>query len=459
MDMRMECDSVGELQIPKDAYYGISAQRAKNNFSITGLGLHALMINNLVAIKKAAALVNFENGELDEGRMDAICKACDEIADGKFHDSFIVDALQGGAGTSANMNANEVIANRAIEILGGERGDYSIVHPNDHVNMSQSTNDVFPTAGKMTALQLSVRVVDELEHLHEALVAKAEEFDDIIKMGRTELQDAVPMRLGQEFMAYATAIARDIVRIKRVFGELRSINLGGTAIGTGINANREYRNAIAERLSEITGLELVKAENLIDSTQNLDSFVNVSSAVKTCAVTLSKMSNDLRLMSSGPKTGFAEINLPPVQNGSSIMPGKINPVIPEVVSQIAFDIIGNDLTITMAAEAGQLELNAFEPIIFCNLFSSLEILANGVRTLTNNCIIGISANREHCEKLLGGSASLATALCPYIGYKRSSEIAKQAMRTGLDVKNIVLREKLLDEKTLDEVLDPYALTE
>ena len=459
MSMRIEYDSVGGLEVPKDAYYGISALRAKNNFYMTGYGLHTLMINNLAAIKKAAALVNCEIGDLDKERCDAICKACDEVMEGKFHDSFIVDALQGGAGTSANMNANEVIANRAIEILGGEKGDYNIVHPNDHVNMSQSTNDVFPTAGKLTALQLSVRVVDELSRLHEVFISKAKEFDDIIKMGRTQLQDAVPIRLGQEFAAYASAIARDIIRIKRVFGDLRAINLGGTAIGTGINAAPEYRKRIAGKLDEVTGLEVRSADDLIDATQNLDVFVNVSSVVKTCAVSLSKISNDLRLISSGPKTGFGEINLPPVQNGSSIMPGKINPVIPEVVSQIAFDIIGNDLTITMAAEGGQLELNAFEPIIFCNLFSSLEILANGIKTLTDNCVVGITANREHCEKLLASSASLATALCPYIGYKKSTEIAKQVVRTGLDVKNIVLREKLLDEKTLEKILDPYAVTE
>ena len=358
-DYRVERDSIGVKDIPEDVYYGVQSLRAAENFHITGLNMHPEIINSLAYIKKAAAITNCEVGLLEKKKAQAIVQACDEIVSGKFHNEFIVDPVQGGAGTSLNMNANEVIANRAIEILGGKKGDYTIINPNDDVNCGQSTNDVIPTAGKMTSLRLLQNLKKQLLRLYDALNEKATEFDHIIKMGRTQMQDAVPIRLGQEFKAYSVAIMRDIHRMDKAMDEMRTLNMGGTAIGTGINADEGYLRRIVPNLTEISGMDFIQAFDLIDSTQNLDSFVAVSGAVKACAVTLSKMSNDLRLMSSGPRTGFGEINLPAKQNGSSIMPGKVNPVIPEVVNQVAFNIIGNDVTITMAAEAGQLELNAF----------------------------------------------------------------------------------------------------
>ena len=375
-DYRTEEDSIGAKAVPGSVYYGVQSLRAAENFRITGLSMHPEIINSLAYIKKACAVTNCEVGILDRKIADAIAKACDEILEGKMHKDFIVDPIQGGAGTSINMNANEVIANRAIEILGGKKGDYSIVNPNDHVNCGQSTNDVIPTAGKMTSLRLLKNLKEELLRLHKALVAKAEEFDHVIKMGRTQMQDAVPIRLGQEFRAYSVAIMRDIRRMDKAMEEMCTLNMGGTAVGTGINADAAYLRRIVPNLAELSGMELVQAFDLIDATQNLDSFVAVSGAIKACAVTLSKIANDLRLMSSGPRAGFAEINLPARQNGSSIMPGKVNPVIPEVVNQVAFNIIGNDVTITMAAEAGQLELNAFEPIIFYCMFQSIDTLAD-----------------------------------------------------------------------------------
>ena len=380
-EYRKEHDSIGEKMVPKEAYYGVQSLRAAENFSITGLKMHPEFINSFAQIKKAAAITNYEVGRLDKKRTDAIVQACDEIISGKFHDQFIVDPIQGGAGTSLNMNANEVIANRAIEILGGEKGDYSIVNPNDHVNCGQSTNDVFPSCGKLTTLKLLYKAQAELERLYEALMKKSEEFNKVIKMGRTQLQDAVPIRLGQEFHSYATAIRRDINRFDRAKDEMRNLNLGGTAIGTGLNADVQYFQRVVKNISLISGLELVQAYDLIDATQNLDGYCACSGITKSCAVNLSKMSNDLRLMSSGPRTGLGEINLPAKQNGSSIMPGKVNPVIPEVVNQVAFNVIGNDMSVTMAAEAGQLELNAFEPIIFYKLFQSIETISSAVEII------------------------------------------------------------------------------
>ena len=380
-DYRVERDSIGVKDIPEDVYYGVQSLRAAENFHITGLNMHPEIINSLAYIKKAAAITNCEVGLLEKKKAQAIVQACDEIVSGKFHNEFIVDPVQGGAGTSLNMNANEVIANRAIEILGGKKGDYTIINPNDDVNCGQSTNDVIPTAGKMTSLRLLQNLKKQLLRLYDALNEKATEFDHIIKMGRTQMQDAVPIRLGQEFKAYSVAIMRDIHRMDKAMDEMRTLNMGGTAIGTGINADEGYLRRIVPNLTEISGMDFIQAFDLIDSTQNLDPFVAVSGAVKACAVTLSKMSNDLRLMSSGPRTGFGEINLPAKQNGSSIMPGKVNPVIPEVVNQVAFNIIGNDVTITMAAEAGQLELNAFEPIIFYCMFQSIDTLGYAVQTL------------------------------------------------------------------------------
>jgi aspartate ammonia-lyase len=459
METRVENDSIGSLEVPAEAYYGVQSLRAKENFHITGLKMNGSFINSLVQIKKAAAVTNRDTGALKESIANAIILACDEILTGKLHDQFIVDPIQGGAGTSANMNANEVIANRAIELLGGTKGDYSVVHPNDHVNMSQSTNDVFPTAGKLTVLSLLPNAIAQLNRLADALSEKAVEFNDIVKMGRTQLQDAVPIRLGQSFHAYASVVQRDIKRLEKVQNEIRSVNMGGTAIGTAINVHQSYLNGITGNLEKISGMKLTQAEDLIDATQNLDGFTAVSGALKTCAVSLSKIANDFRLLSSGPKTGIAEINLPAKQNGSSIMPGKVNPVIPEVVSQVAFTVIGNDLTITLAAEAGQLELNAFEPVLFYKLFESITTLENGVRTFVDNCVAGITANEKRCQELLNHSAGVATALCPYIGYKKSAEIAKEAMSTDTDVEAIVLEKGWLQKADLDTILNPAAMTE
>ena len=456
---RTEHDSIGAKEVPAEAYYGVQTLRAAENFYITGLKMHPELINSVAQIKKAAAITNFEVGELDKQRTDAIVKACDEIIQGKLHDQFIVDPIQGGAGTSLNMNANEVIANRAIEILGGEKGDYSLVNPNDHVNFGQSTNDVFPSCGKMAALKLLDGAREQLIRLERALEQKAAEFDHVIKMGRTQLQDAVPIRLGEEVRAYSTAVRRDVRRFENAKDELRSLNLGGTAIGTGLNADVQYFKRVVKNISILTGQDLVQSYDLIDATQNLDNYASVSGIVKTCAVNLSKMSNDLRLMSSGPRTGFGEINLPARQNGSSIMPGKINPVIPEVVNQVAFNIIGNDMTITMAAEAGQLELNAFEPIIFYNLFQSIETLTCAVKTLVDNCVAGITANEEHCREQVNNSIGIVTAICPYVGYEKAAQVAKEALRTGKAVKAIILEQGLMGEEQADQVLDPYTMTE
>lgn len=459
MDFRMESDSIGTRQVPVDAYYGVQTLRASENFNITGHRMHKEFIKSLAQIKKAAAIANTKAGLLNKKIGDAVIKACDEIIQGNLHDQFIIDPIQGGAGTSANMNANEVIANRAIEILGGQKGDYSIVHPNDHVNMGQSTNDVFPTAGKITALKLFPKAIEQLTILNKSLEEKAEEFNDVIKMGRTQLQDAVPVRLGQEFKAYSSVVKRDISRLEKAEEGLKVVNMGGTAIGTGLNADEKYFKSIVPTISSVTGIELKQADDLIDATQNLDCFVSSSVAIKTCAVNLSKMSNDLRLMSSGPRAGFEEINLPPKQNGSSIMPGKINPVIPEVMNQVAFNIIGNDVTVTMAAEAGQLELNAFEPVIFFNLFESIETLTNGVNTFVNNCISGITANKNRCRELVDNSVGIVTAICPYIGYKKSAKIAKTAIKTGQSVKKIILQEGVLNESQFNIIMNPVSMTQ
>ena len=433
--------------------------RAAENFHITGLNMHPEIINSLAYIKKASAITNCEVGILEKKKAQAIVQACDEIIEGKFHDDFIVDPIQGGAGTSLNMNANEVIANRAIEILGGKKGDYTIVNPNDDVNCGQSTNDVIPTAGKMTSLHLLQNLKKQLLRLYDALNEKAKEFDHVIKMGRTQMQDAVPIRLGQEFKAYSVAIMRDIHRMDKAMDEMRTLNMGGTAIGTGINADENYLRRIVPNLSEISGMEFIQAFDLIDATQNLDSFVAVSGAVKACAVTLSKMSNDLRLMSSGPRAGFGEINLPAKQNGSSIMPGKVNPVIPEVVNQVAFNIIGNDMTITMAAEAGQLELNAFEPIIFYCMFQSIDTLGYAVETLVDNCIVGITANEERCRQLVENSVGIITAICPHVGYEKTADIAKKAINSNESVRSLILKENIMDEEELSRILDPIHMTE
>ena len=454
---RIEKDSIGTKQVPNEAYYGVQSLRGCENFRITGQRLRPEFIESLAQIKKACAICNHEVGELDGKIKDAILAVCDEILEGKLHDQFICDPVQGGAGTTANMNANEVIANRAIELLGGAKGDYSIVHPNDHVNRAQSANDVIPTAAKMTTAKLLVKAIGQVEALDAALIMKAEEFKNVIKMGRTQMQDAVPIRLGAEFGAYSKAIRRDIRRLNAALKEMYAINLGGTAVGTALNANPKYVEALAPTLAQITQLPLVKAEDLVDGTQNLDSFAYVSSALKTCAISCSKMANDFRLMSSGPRCGFEEINLPAKQNGSSIMPGKVNPVIPEVMSQAAFLIIGNDMCITMAAEAGQLELNFAEPVLYHKLFESIVALTGAVHTLTVNCVSGITANEERCRELVDGSVGVITAICPKLGYAESADIAKTAIKTGESVREVLKSKEILSDEEIDKLLDPATM--
>lgn len=459
LKFRIESDSIGEKEIPADAYYGINAIRGAENFGITGRTIHKELVIALAQVKKACAISNFEAGIMTEEVKDAIVQASEEIIEGKLHDQFICDPIQGGAGTTANMNANEVIANRANEILGGELGVYDKVHPNDHVNMGQSTNDAFPTAGKIAALQLGQRTLEELRKLQAALLEKSKEFDHVIKMGRTHLQDAVPIRLGQEYHAYSSVIKRDINRIENALDGLRVVNMGASAVGTGINVDTEYLKVIVPNLDKVVDLGLTQAEDLVDGTNNLDGFVALSSALKTAAVNLSKMANDIRLLASGPRTGISEINLPERQAGSSIMPGKVNPVIAEVMNQVAFNLIGNDLTITMAAEAGQLQLNVFEPVLLYNLYESIETLGNGVRTFRENLIVGVTANEERCKSLVDNSVGVITAIVPHVGYKNAAKIAKIAIKTGQPVREIALEEGLLSEEELDEILDPFAMTE
>ncbi len=451
---REEHDSVGAKQVPANAYYGVQSLRAMENFKITGRRVHPEFVRSIVEVKKAAAKVNRNVGVLQESIADVIVSACDDILSGKYVDNFIVDSIQGGAGTSLNMNANEVVANRAIELLGGQKGNYSIVHPNDHVNYGQSTNDVYPSAGKIALIRMLLKATVQLDNLYSVLMKKAEEYNDVIKMGRTEMQDAVPISFGQVFTAFANGVKRDRMRFDTAIRELSVLNMGGTAVGTGINADKRYIAEIVPEISKVTGLKLTQAEDLIDSTQNLDCFIVVSGIIKSCAATLSKIANDLRLMSSGPRTGFGEINLPPKQNGSSIMPGKINPVIPEVISQIAFNIIGNDTTITLAVQSGQLELNAFEPIIFHCLFESLETLTNGAEVFAKECIEGITVNCESCANDVLWSMGTITALCPHIGYTKASQLAKKAMKENKYIREVLLEEKIATEEELDKMLDP-----
>ena len=458
-NLRIEHDSIGDLEIPADAYYGVQSLRGAENFKITGHMLHPLFIKNMAKIKKACAYANGYFGAFEKEKVDAIAAACDEIIAGGLMDSFIVDAIQGGAGTSANMNANEVIANRAIELLGGKKGDYKIIHPNDHVNQGQSTNDIVPTAGKMTVVALLQPLLVALYDLAKAFSGKALEFNSVIKMGRTQMQDAVPVRLGQEFSAYASATYRAIRRIEAVQAEMYPVNMGGTAIGTGINADLTYFKSVTSVLAELTQVPFYQAEDMIDGTQNIDGFAAVSSAVKDCALALSKIANDLRLMSSGPKTGFGEINLPARQNGSSIMPGKVNPVIPEVVNQVAFRIMGNDVTVSMAVEAGQFELNAFEPVVFEALFQSIKMLDRAVDTFTVNCVDGITANEERCNELLNASVGIVTALCPYIGYSQAAALAKEALNKRIPIRTLLIEKNILSQEEAARVLDVYSMTQ
>jgi len=458
--VRIEHDLLGDRAVPADAYYGIHTLRALENFAITGMpiSIYPDLVSALACVKQAAAIANSELGLLDEQRAVAIRRACEEVREGKLFAEFVVDVIQGGAGTSSNMNANEVICNRALELLGRGKGEYQHLHPLDHVNLSQSTNDVYPSAVKL-ALHFAIRrLLVEMKNLRSSFEAKAREFDDVLKVGRTQLQDAVPMTLGQEFSTYAVMLGEDEQRLAEAGALIREINLGATAIGTGINAHPDYAPLVTRRLSEISGIDFILSPNLIEATQDAGSFVQLSGVLKRIAVKLSKTCNDLRLLSSGPRAGIGEIALPAVQAGSSIMPGKVNPVIPEVVNQIAFEVIGNDMTVTMAAEAGQLQLNAFEPIIAHSLFESLQHLAAGCRTLAERCVKGISANRGRARRLLDESTALVTALTPYLGYATSTAIAQEALATGGKVYDLVLEKGLMTKEQLEETLKPEFLT-
>ena len=457
---RREHDLLGERDVPASAYYGVHTLRAVENFPITGttIAIYPELLHALAAIKRAAAEANHALGLLDKTRMDAIVTACEEIRGGALADQFVVDVIQGGAGTSTNMNANEVIANRALEILGHQRGEYEFLHPNEHVNMSQSTNDVYPTALKLATHIGIVSLIEAMAVLRHAFEAKAEEFKDVLKMGRTQLQDAVPMTLGQEFSTYAVMLDEDEKRLREAVLLIHEINMGATAIGTGINAHPDYAALVCRHLSEITGIQLLTAPNLIEATQDCGAFVQLSGVLKRVAVKLSKTCNDLRLLSSGPRAGLGEINLPPMQAGSSIMPGKVNPVIPEVVNQIAYEVIGNDITVTFAAEAGQLQLNAFEPIIAHSLFKSVAHLRQGCLTLEAKCVRGITANKEFLRATVERSIGIVTALNPYIGYANATSVAQEAHASGRGVYEVVLERGLLSKEVLDSVLQPEILT-
>ena len=457
---RIEHDLLGDRKVPADAYYGVHTLRAVENFPITGnpISIYPDLIHALACIKQAAALANCELGLLGDAKAGVIVQACEEIRAGRLHEEFVVDVIQGGAGTSTNMNANEVIANRALELLGHGKGEYKHLHPNEDVNMSQSTNDVYPTSLKVAAYFGIFGLVEAMAVLRRAFEGKAEEFRDVLKMGRTQLQDAVPMTLGQEFSTYAVMLGEDEERLKEAALLIREINLGATAIGTGINAHPEYAGLVCKRLAEITRIPLVTAPNLVEATQDCGAFVQLSGVLKRVAVKLSKTCNDLRLLSSGPRAGLGEINLPAMQAGSSIMPGKVNPVIPEVVNQIAFEVIGNDVTVSFAAEAGQLQLNAFEPVIAHSLFKSITHLRNGCLTLAERCVKGITANRERLRASVEQSIGVVTALNPYIGYANATEVAQEALLTGKSVYDLVLEKKLLSKERLDEILQPEVLT-
>lgn len=458
MQFRLEKDLLGEKEVAQEAYYGIHTVRAAENFTLSRMKVHPELIKALAMVKKAAVQTNMELGNIDQVRGKAIEQAAEEVIRGEYLEQFIIDAIQGGAGTSTNMNMNEVLANRALEILGREKGDYDYLHPINHVNMCQSTNDVYPTAVKIAAVNMLLPLNYAFANLQEALQLKEEEFAGIIKMGRTQLQDAVPITLGQEFSAYAQAIARDRWRLYKVEERLRQVNLGGTAIGTGLNAERKYIFMVNEKLRAISGLGLARAENMIDVTQNMDMFVEVSGLLKSAAVNLCKIANDLRLLSSGPEAGLAEINLPEQQAGSSIMPGKINPVIAEAVNQVSFQVMSNDLAITLAASAGQLELNVMAPLLAHNLLQSLELLGNGVEMFRKKCILDITANKEKCAAYVQKSYGLVTALVPYIGYETASDLAKQARQEGKTIKEVALANGLLTEEELEIILNPQETT-
>ena len=456
---RTEHDLLGNKEIPVEFYFGVQTMRAVENFHISRVRLNFFpeLIRALADVKQGAAMANRDLGLLDPAIADAIIRACEELRAGKLEEQFVVDMVQGGAGTSTNMNANEVIANRALELLGHEKGEYQFCHPNNHVNLSQSTNDAYPTAVRIALVRSIEKLVASLRELIAAFHAKGEEFSGIIKMGRTQLQDAVPMTLGQEFEAYAANLTEETERLTANMKLFFEINMGATAIGTGINADPDYAGLCTRYLREITGLPLVEASNMIEARRDTGAFIMNSSAQKRLAVKLSKICNDLRLLSSGPHAGLGEINLPPKQNGSSIMPGKVNPVIPEVMSQAAFCIMGNDVCITMAAEAGQLELNYAEPVLYHKLFESINALAGAVETFVDNCVSGITANAERCQALVDGSVGIITAICPQVGYQFAADIAKKAIKTGQSVRELLHESGKFTDEEINKILDPHSM--
>lgn len=458
MNFRIEKDQIGERKIPESNYYGINTQRAEENFKLGAKRVNLKLIHEIALIKKAAAMVNKGLKQLSEDKANAIIRASEEVIEGVFNDEFVVSAFQGGAGTSTNMNVNEVIANRAIELLGGTKGDYDVVHPLNDVNMSQSTNDVYPTALRIAAIHMLRTLSLSLAQLQEALQGKENEFSDVIKLGRTELMDALPMMLGQGFGAYAKAIERDRWRVYKVEERLRQINLGGTAIGTGVNASQKYIFMITDTIQSLTGLGLARSDYPMDITQNNDVFVEVSGLLKACSTNLLKISNDLRLLSSGPKGGFGEIELPQMQAGSTIMPGKVNPVIPEMIGQVAMRVMANDYAITMAASSGQLELNAFMPLIGECLLESLELLNHGVTIFREKCIEGITPNIEKCRATLENSAVLAAALVHHIGYDQAAQIARKALREDKTIRDVLREENIFTDSRIDEILNPFEVT-
>ncbi|MHB0970330.1 MAG: aspartate ammonia-lyase [Thermoanaerobaculia bacterium] len=456
--VRIESDFLGEREVPEHAYYGIQTIRGAENFPITGHRLNPALIRSLGLVKKAAALANRDTGYMTATVANAIAAACDDVIEHRYDDQFIVDPIQGGAGTSINMNANEVIANRALEILGEPKGNYEIVSPNTHVNMAQSTNDAFPTAVHIATLDLLRDMEAALRALRDTFTVKEREFDAVIKMGRTHLQDAVPIRLGQEFGAYRRALDRDLRRIAGTGRELYQVNMGATAVGTGLNADPAYIERVVRYLAEFSGYPIVRAENLVDATQNTDAYTEVSATLKVCMMNLSKISNDLRLMASGPNVGLNEINLPARQPGSSIMPGKVNPVMAEVVNQVAFRVIGNDHTICLASEAGQFELNVMEPVLFFALLESVSIMTNVFKVFRKFCVEGITANVERMQEYVEKSTGVITAISPHVGYETAARIAREANLTGKSVRELILRDKVLDEARLNEILEPYQMT-
>ncbi|MBI2304353.1 MAG: aspartate ammonia-lyase [Chloroflexi bacterium] len=458
MSFRVERDSLGERQVPAEVYYGIQSLRATENYPISGQRLHPYMNRAAAYVKKAAALTNMALEALDERLGQAIVAAADEVLAGRWQDQFVVDAFMSGAGVSYHMNVNEVLANRAIELLGGQKGDYSLIHPNDHVNLGQSTNDVFPTAARLAALFLISELLPVIEEAERAFREKADQFDAIIKSGRTHMQDAVPIRLGQEFGAYATTIARNGDRIRKAAESLHELNLGGTAVGTGLNAHPRYREKVVTQLSQLTGLPLCSAPDLIETTQNPDALAEVSSTLRLLAANLLKISNDLMLMSSGPRTGLAEIHLPALQPGSSIMPGKVNPVMLEMLNMVCYQIMGNDLVVAMACQGGQQELNVYMPVMTHNLLQSLEIMKNALKVFVHRCLKGIEADEERCRHFFEESVGLATLLSPYVGYAKAAEIAQEALVKGKGVRLVIMEKGLLTPQQLEELFSPQRVT-